>query len=87
MRGSLLNTCQIPTKIADYSDWVRWLVSYYSEQTTTERDGVRIPVEVREFSCLQIVHTASGAHPVSFSTGTGLPSPGAQSDWGLNLTT
>jgi len=38
--------------------------------------GVHIPVEVRDLSLLQHIKTCSGAHPASFSMGTGAISCG-----------
>ena len=47
--------------------------------------GGRITVEARVISLLQIVHTGSGAHPVSYSMGTGVLSQ-VQSGSGVTLT-
>jgi hypothetical protein len=39
---------------------------------------VRSPAGAKDFSCSLCVQTGSGAHPASYTMGTGGPSPGAK---------
>jgi hypothetical protein len=39
---------------------------------------VRSPAEQEDFSSILCVHTSSGAHPASYTVGTGCPFPGAK---------
>jgi hypothetical protein len=46
--------------------------------TTDWRAGVRSPTETEDFSSNLCVHTGSGAHPASYTMGTGGSFPGGK---------
>jgi hypothetical protein len=46
--------------------------------TTDWTTGVRSPTGVEDFSSSPCVHTVSGAHPASYTMGTGGPFPGGK---------
>jgi hypothetical protein len=58
----------IPSWWAGVAQSVQWL-------TTDWTTGIRSPTEAEDFSCVQ---TGSGAHPASYSVGTGGPFPGGK---------
>jgi hypothetical protein len=49
--------------------------------------GVRSPAWTKDFSSSLCVQTGSGAHPASYTMGTGGPFPGAKRGRGVTLTT
>jgi hypothetical protein len=55
--------------------------------TTDWTPRVRSPTEAKDFSSSLCIQTGSGAHPASYSVGTGVLSPGVKHDWGVMLTT
>jgi hypothetical protein len=62
------------------SDTVRWLVSLVAQSaqlslTTDRTAGVRSPTEAENFSNSFCVQTGSGAHPASYTVGTGASFP------------
>jgi len=48
----------------------------YSTRLRVGRSGVPIPVWAKDFSLLHTLQTGSGAHPTSYSMGTGILSQG-----------
>ena len=58
--------------------WIRDVVVCTLTRPRVGWSGVWIPIMARDFPLLQTVQTGSGAHPASYSMGTGVLSRGAK---------